>query len=226
MSDESEAVKAIAEASKSGIDGMREFGAFIAGFIGGPLTEISGMVQDRLSYMRIESHLQLMKKAKTLMHEIGMSAPTRSLPMKFAIPLFSGASLEDDDDLQVLWASLLVNAANAESGIDQSRVYIDILERLSPLEAKILNTIYSFPFDKIQHNGVFTYALPDNVFLGDENAKKTDLQPNYEIAKALSRLNALGCIKFKATWGGGENYSWVNPTLLGDSFVRACRVVK
>lgn len=226
MSDETEMVKEVAITTGKGIDASREFGKFISEFIRGSLKQGMGIFEDRLWYMRWERQMRLMQKAKAFMEEIGMTHPTRELPMKFAIPLFSGASLEGDDYLQDRWASLLVNAANAESGIDQKRAYIDILESIEPLEAKILEKIYSFPFDKIQHAGVFTHALPDKVSLGDEESSEKDIQPGHEVAKALGNLARLGCIRFRTTWGGREVYSWVNPTILGDSFVRACTLRK
>lgn len=226
MSDKTEMVKEVAITTGKVIDASRVFGGFIAEFIRGSLEQGMGIFEDKLRYMRWERQMRLMQKAKAFMGAIGMTHPTKELPMKFAIPLFSSASLEDDDYLQDRWASLLVNAANADSGIDQKRAYIDILESIEPLEAKILEKIYSLPFTDIQHNGVFTHALPDAISIGDEESMEKDIQPNYEVAKALGNLARLGCIRFKTTWGGGEVYSWVTPTILGDAFVRACTLKK
>lgn len=56
--------------------------------------------------------------------------------------------MEEDDTLQEMWARLLVNAAT-DSGIELKRVYIDILERLSSFEARILDRIYNGIVDPI-----------------------------------------------------------------------------
>ena len=89
-----------------------------------------------------------MKRAEDFMREINLSQPTRPLQLKFAIPLLQAASLEEDDYLQDLWAKLLVNAANESSGVDEKRTFIDILERLTPIEARILEKVYSLPFEE------------------------------------------------------------------------------
>ena len=107
-------------------------------FIGGPLEQATGIFEDKLKYLRWERRVRLMQRAEVFLQESGLATPTRPIPMKFAIPLFQGASLEDDDELQDRWAVLLVNAANAASGIELKRAYVDILEQISPLEAKIL----------------------------------------------------------------------------------------
>lgn len=71
------------------------------------------------------------------MKESGLNEVTRPLSMKFAILLLQGGYLEDDNYLQDMWAKLLANAVN-DKRIELKRVYIDILERLSPLEGIIL----------------------------------------------------------------------------------------
>lgn len=39
---------------------------------------------------------------------------------------------------------------------------------------------------------------------------------------SLANLARLGCISIQKSWGGGEIFKLVNPTLLGKSFVEAC----
>jgi hypothetical protein len=152
-----------------------------------------------------------------------LTQPTRAIPMKLAIPLFQAASLEDDDYLQDLWASLLVNAANAASGVDLKRAYIEILEQMTPTEVKILEVIYSLPFDETLHHGVTTADLPDAASVaGDTEKIEQPSGPSDEVKLALANLDRLGCVTFLKSWGGGELYATVNPNFLGKSFVNAC----
>jgi hypothetical protein len=177
--------------------------------------------EDKLRYMRWERQQRLMKRAEEFMVAQGLPSPTKPIPLKLAIPLFWAASLEDEDYLQDLWAMLLVNSANADSGIDLKRAHIDILERLSPLEAKILERIYSLPFDQTQHKGVRTASLPESASMDDEKNPARE-QPDEEVKLALANLARLGCLSFSRSWGGGELFASVNPTLMGKSFVEAC----
>jgi hypothetical protein len=205
MSDESEAVKEVAIATGKVTDAAREIGGFISKLVHGPLEQGIGIFEDKLRYIRLERQVRLFNRYKELMNEIGLSQPTRVLPLKFAIPLFQGASLEDDDFLQDRWAYLLVNAVNGQSGIDLRRVYIDILDNIDSLEARILEKIYSIPFEETQHVGILTYGLPDQVYKGVEEGdlSQNEKPPSQEVAMALANLARLGCVRFGLTWGGG-----------------------
>lgn len=208
-----------------GTDAVRELGRFIAPLIKGSLEQGMGIVEDKLTYVRAERAARLRVNYDIKMKEIGLQKPTREIPLKFAIPLIQSASLEDDDELQDRWAALLVNAANENSDVEPKRVYISILEQISPLEALILEKIYSLPYEQIQHNGVLTQKLPD-VALIAEKGKSDDSYPSPEVELALANLARLGCISGRRTWGGSEVFPSVTPTLLGQKFVEACTLQK
>ncbi len=140
LKESSKAAQDIAKTTGQIVGAAQKLGQFVSKFIEAPLEQASGIVEDKLKYMRWERQVRFMKRANEFMDEINMTAPTRVVPLKFAIPLFQSASIEDDNDLQDLFAKLLVNAANADSGVNLKRIYIDILERISSLEAKILVT--------------------------------------------------------------------------------------
>src|SRR5712692_9184762 len=209
----SEEIKAIVETAKAGqeiaktagkaIDVGEKFGQFVARIISGPLEQASGIIEDKLKYLRWERQLRLMRRAEDFMQEVGLSSPSRAIPLKFAIPLLQGASLEDDDELQDLWAKLLVNAADANSRIAIKRVFIEILENIGPLEAQILQTIYSIPFEKMQHRGVVTSDLPFSASVVPEETRSQPSQPSPEVELALANLARLGCLSPSKTWGGG-----------------------
>lgn len=229
MADENETVKEAAKATQEiaktagkAIDAGEKLGRFISRFISGPLEQGIGIFEDKLRYMRWERQQRLMKRAEEFMREVGLTQPTRALQMKFAIPLLQAASLEDDDYLQDLWAKLLVNVANDGSGVDQKRAFIDILERLSPLEAKILEELYSLPFEETRHKGILTHQLPESASIEPDDPNQKLIAPPAEIELALANLARLGVISVGRSWGGGELFGSVNPTLLGKSFVEAC----
>nr|WP_255519702.1 Abi-alpha family protein [Cupriavidus sp. IK-TO18] len=150
----------------------------------------------------------------------------KPIPLKLAIPYLEAAALEDDDSLQDKWAALLVNAANPAKSVDLSRSYIAILEEITPFEAALLDKIYGFPFDSIQHNGIWTAELPDRAIAGNEKeeepAQVKDKNPSELVVLGLANLKRLGCIQTASTWGGGENFKRILPTVLGKHFVAAC----
>ena len=225
ITESAKAVQEVAKTTGKAIDAGEKFGGFISRFISGPLEQGMGLFEDKLKYMRWERQMRLMQRSDQLLKEIGLDKPTRSIPLKLAIPLLEAASLEDDDSLQDLWASLLVNAANGASGISLQRAYIAVLEQITPLEATLLHKIYSLPYGETQHNGVIVGNLPQEASIGREDGKEDELhEPSDEVKLALANLARLGCVVIQKSWGGGELFKKVNPTLLGKSFVEACTI--
>ncbi|MFA6971905.1 MAG: Abi-alpha family protein [Gallionella sp.] len=217
------AVQEVAKTTGKAIDAGEKFGGFISQFIAGSLEQGMGIFEDKLKYMRWERQVRLMQRANQLLKEIGLNNPTRPIPLKLAVPLLEAASLEDDDFLQDLWARLLVNAANGASRISLQRAYISVLEQLTPLKAALLQKIYSLPYQETQHNGVKVGKLPQEVAIGQDDDKEDDLtEPSDDVKLALANLARLGCVVIQKSWGGGELFEKVNPTLLGKSFVEAC----
>ncbi len=192
VSETAKAVQELAKTTGKAIDAGEKFGGFISRYVAGSIEQGMGIFEDKLKYMRWERQVRLMQRAEQLLKEIGLSQPTRPIPLKLAIPLLEAASLEDDDTLQDIWARLLVNAANALSHVNLQRAYIEILEQITPQEASILLQIYSLPFEDIQHDGVEVGRLPFEVAVGKRYEELTD--PSDEIKLALANLARLGSV--------------------------------
>ncbi len=226
-----EVAKAAQEVSKFGssvVDAATKTGGFIAKMIGGPLEAGIGIWHDRLKYSRWERQVRLMQKADEFLARAQTVRPVRTLPLNFAIPLLQAAILEEDDDLQDMWAKLLVNGLTGESGGDVRRANIDILQSLSPFEAAMLSKIYSVATDSALSNSVLTYELPDNVTLSSTLARDVLSQaqePADEVKLALANLNRLGCISLGTTWGGNQIFREVFQTILGRKFIEACTLL-
>jgi hypothetical protein len=229
MSEETEAVKetaiAVQEAAKTtsnALDAGRELGGFVARFISGPLEQGFGIIEDKLRFTRWERQQRLIHRAEQFMHEQGIGSPDNPIPLKNAVPLLEYATLEEDDNLQDMWARLIVNGVNEASGINMERSFIEILAQISPIEAQILNTIYAIPFEEANHSGIVTGELPENAALAEETPRHGLSEPSDEVKLALANLVRIGCITFPTTWGGVEIYTSVNPTFIGKMFVEAC----
>lgn len=223
MNEESKAIKEVAKTTGKSIDAAREAGSFIARFVSGPLEQGVGIFEDKLQYMRWERQVRLMNRADEFLKNSGLAEPSKNVPLMLAIPLFQEASLEENDEMQDRWAMLLVNAANADFGSDIHRSYIDILKQITPLEAKILDAIYSLPFELTQQGGVIISNLPGFAQVAEKQEHGQSAPPSNEVMLALGNLRRLGCLGQSFTWSGSENFNTVRPTVLGRSFVNACR---
>ena len=129
-----EATKAIAETSGKAIDATTDF----AKIFKGPVAELIGCVEDKFKYIRWERRQALIAKSEAYMHSKGLSAPTRELPLPFSVPLLIAGVMEEDDELQEIWARLLVNAGDASTPMELRTAYIEILRGMSAFDVKNL----------------------------------------------------------------------------------------
>lgn len=211
-----------AKTAGKGIDAGRELGQFLAPIVRAPLENAMGIVADKLAYMRWERQERLILKAREFMLEQGLSQPTRAVPMNVAIPLMQAASMEEDDVLQDTWARLLVNAMDADSGVEVRRSFVSILEQFSPLDVRIMALLYDASRDCL-HQYQMTSNLPER--LGWDNSGKVpiDKQP-YDKAAQLSLWNLarLGCVTPGEVYYQRNVMTGVMFTSLGEAIVEAC----
>ena len=224
VTESSKAVQETAKTTSQAIGLAENFGCFIARYISGSLEQGVGIFEDKLRYIRWERQVRFMERANQLMKKIGHDVPTKPIPMKLAIPLFHSASLEEDDSLQDMWTKLLVNASVADREVELRRAHIDILERISPVEAQILSTIYSIPIHELQGKAIVTEHLPNAAVVLDDKDQKELVEPSTEVVLSLANLARLGCISLPMTWNGGEIFAQVYPAVMGRSLVAACRL--
>ena len=74
---------------------------------------------------------------------------TKKIPLSFAYKLLDKASLEENEDLIKNWAELLANSMDIDFKGKIRKIYIDILDSLEPIDAKLLEFLASKkePFD-------------------------------------------------------------------------------
>lgn len=208
MNDDIKAVTEVAKTSGKAIDASRAFGGFISKFISGPLEQGMGIFEDKLKYMRWERQVAIMEKVNKKMAERGLDCPTQAVPLKITVPLLQAASMEEDDDLQELWANLLVNAADKDNGIEVHRSYINILEELTSNDASILDKIYSIDLEydvEIHEDSLRLYKI-----FGREEALLS--------LENLCRLRLLNSVM----WSKADMIKAVYQTRLGRYFHEAC----
>jgi hypothetical protein len=224
MDEEAKAIGEIAKTAGKAIDAGKATGSFIAKYIGGSLEQGMGIFEDKLKYLRWERQHRLMLRADEFLKRLDLQEPSRAIPLKLALPILQGATLEDDDDLQDRWAALLVNVANASFVGEIRRAHVSMLEQLTSLDVRILDVIYSLPFFESMEHGVTTNALPNSAELMTASYAHIAGRPPEAIEVSLANLARLGCIRPSLTDGGGEIYSRVVPTFAGREFVNACRI--
>lgn len=214
-----DATKALAETGGKAIEASRSFGRVIKG----PIEELVGMVQDRVRFARWERQLLLADKAEAIMKARGLPAPTRELPLNFAVPLLTAAVLEEDDDLQETWARLLVNAGDAATAIELRTAYVEMLRGMSAFDVKNLASMakatLALPPGKLR--AVLTIDLPasSGIFPG-HFTKQPEI--SRELGISLANLSRLGCAMPAGGTDGAVLYTIMTVTDLGLALYKAC----
>ena len=217
MTDETEAITAVARASERVVDFAQSVGRAIDRYLGGPITQVSNIIEDRLRYMRWERSVRLLDRADEFLLNRELNGPTRPVPMQLLLPLMESGSLEENDEMQDRWAAMLANAADLSFDIEIRRAYVSILENLTSLDAQNLEAIYSTNVVADLETPVFTASLPIQV---TEFQEEND-RPLPEVIVSLGNLSRLGLITTAMAWGGYQPYGCVHRTALGTEFLRA-----
>ncbi|HEU0141871.1 MAG TPA: Abi-alpha family protein, partial [Bryobacteraceae bacterium] len=132
----------MAAATKASVDlAQKETESFLNAVLGEPLKEVGGLLKDRVSARRHRNLVKIVLAAKECLSRAGVSP--KEVPLKIIHPLLDAASLEEEPDLQDLWAKLLANCADPERKEPVSTIFLNVLRELTVIEAQFLDHIVS-----------------------------------------------------------------------------------
>jgi len=104
------ATQEVAKTARTGIEAAQGLGSFLAKVLGEPIETAVGLVSDKLKFVRFERQMRLADRYSEVMVRRGLSSEEQPVPPKIALPAIENASLEEDDELQDLWANLLASS--------------------------------------------------------------------------------------------------------------------
>lgn len=147
ISESAKAVQEVAKATRVGLEATTKLGGFVARVINEPLEQVTGILSDRLRFMRWERQLRLRDRMIENIRERGLegqfnNGELNTVPPKLALPIIENASLEEDDELQDLWANLLASALDPNFSGKIRTAYIDIIKQLEVVDIHVMNLIY------------------------------------------------------------------------------------
>lgn len=196
---------------------------FLGKVVNPPLEELGGLLADKIKFWRFKNQVNIILQVKCFFEQKGIQP--RKIPLKTLAPLLEHSSWEEDPHMQTKWASLLANAANPKYSYDIHLAYVEILNQLSPLEAKLLDLLFNeyekTPSDKKQ---ALSFSKEKICQVMNIPSDKFDV-----LVDNLLRLNLL---QPPASHGGVSigkypivlrTYEVIQLTPLGCDFVRHCR---
>jgi hypothetical protein len=142
MSDAEEIAKAVQSVARFGdkaLETSQKVGGFFARVFKEPIAEVSGMVTDKLRFVRWQRLVAMSDEVNKILEDRGVRE-TKSVPPKLALPIFEESSLEHDPSLQYLWNHLLANAMDPKFNGELRYGFVDMIKNITGIEAKILNS--------------------------------------------------------------------------------------
>lgn len=144
------------EATKAAIKGVSSFLELV--FKPG-LEELGYMMKDEVRYWRLNNILSMLNNAKGKLNfdgkELNLTANAR-----VGLNIMEGCSEVDNEELQDLWAGLFVSSCTPDGKDDSNMNFVDLLRRMSSVEAKIIDyacknsTKFLYPNKLIMSDGL------------------------------------------------------------------------
>lgn len=141
MSDPTKAITATAEATGKLADLAGRVGSFVDRICGDAFSQLGGMASDQVRLWRYKQLLSIQDKVDEIHRARGIEGKTIPVPFKLALPIIESASLEDDENLQGLWANLIANAMDPEYAEIIHPASLEVIKQLSADEALILGAM-------------------------------------------------------------------------------------
>ena len=144
MSDTEEIAKAVQSVAKFGdkaLETSQKVGGFFARVFKEPIQEVSGMVTEKLRFVRWQRLVAMSDEVNKILEDRGVK-DTKSVPPKLALPILEESSLEQDPNLQHLWNHLLANAMDPKFNGELRYGFVDMIKNITGIEAAILNNFY------------------------------------------------------------------------------------
>jgi hypothetical protein len=214
------ATEEIAKTAGKAVDAGAGFGRFLVRIFGPALEQFGDSLEDQVRYWRKGRLRRLEVKYEEACKDLGEVKQPIPVDPKFAIALLEAASLEDDDDLQDMYARLLANATTDGTGVEARRTFVSILQDLTPLDVHLLSMIYRAPTGPA--GTVRTARLPDEYVKAAPGV--ADTKPVRRVEVSLWNLVRAGCIESAGGWDGTATVAVVTLTALGSDLVEACTI--
>lgn len=139
-----EEAKAVQEVAKLGgklVDATTGFGGWLAEIVGDSPKNLFGLIAgDWIDHQRQRNLMYLQQKTDRIRADIGAGLPVEPA-VSVVVPLLQAAADESREELQDLWAALLVSALQPNASKNVRRAFFNTLKQMEPLDALMLKSI-------------------------------------------------------------------------------------
>ena len=195
--------------------------------IAGPASNELGLIlSDRVKAWRMNNLIRVSEKFDRICDEKGLNRhDLQSLTIAVGLPMLERASYEEDDELQEMWANLMVSATSntdpSEDSKDLYRTWVNILSQMSRWDCRLLSAVIEEGISGMEEGVMLSSPL------SDEDVREVADMPRIRVDIHLQKLASLGLVyrdpKTPLETGGptGLQYAYT-PTHLGMNMYMAC----
>ncbi|BBE20655.1 hypothetical protein AQPE_4849 [Aquipluma nitroreducens] len=211
--------KAIDTSVKKTFQGIE---AFLKSVCAPALDEVGLMLRDKIRYWRLNNILRILEKAKGKINFENDNLQMQAHP-RIALAIIENGSLNDNDEIQELWAGLFASSCTPSGQDDENLIFIDLLKQLTSVEAKILNFTCENARKIVYPNGLVT--ADDLQSTGNELFRLTGKSDLHSIDRQLDHLRSLELIVGGFSAEGNDLIANITPTDLALNLYVRCQGV-
>jgi hypothetical protein len=223
LSESAKAAQEIAKTTRTGLEVAKDFGSWVAELISEPVGEVSGMISDHFKVVRWERQQRLRQRVEKYLEDLSITDNDRQpVPIKIALEAVQHASVEENDEIQDMWARLL--AASADPGSKVRVAYMDIIRALDPIDARVLDLLgttdirYSSEIKLSDHKSGLVEKRPPPPPAPPNKSAATVWFDSPPLLESFDNLSRLGLI----SWEGPGAFREIKRTNLGIQFWVTC----
>ena len=156
------------------------------------LEEVGLLLKDQVRHWRLNNVLNILSKAQDKLEFKDEKLQIKAHP-RVALSIIDNGSLNDDDEVQELWAGLFVSSCTSDGQDDENLIFVDLLKQLTNIEARILK--YSCELARKIH-------YPNDLLLSEEIQvgcnqlfELTGIKNVHRIDRELDHLRAINLIE-------------------------------
>ena len=186
------------EVVKSGLDGIR---GFVNAVFKPGLKELGLMFRDEVRAWRLNNIISKLDMAQGRLgfdgHDLHLQANAR-----VGISIIEEGSKVDDKELQELWAGLFVSCCTSDGKDDSNMIFVDLVRRLSVVEARILRYACEHATKIVYHNGLI---VAEELIVSSEELKLiAGLEDYIRLDSELDHLTSLSLLPLNAGFDVSE----------------------
>lgn len=186
MNNEDNTIGKIVDVCSKGLELAQQLSPFFRKVLGEPLETVGGIMADWAAFFRYKNLLVIGDRLEEIHYKRQLEGKSIPIPPRYAIPLIQAASMENDPDLREMWAGLIANATDPSKSVNLSKLHIETLKSLEPLDALIMEYLY-----KKQAKVVTTSEEPPENSKAIAKALSVDVD---DVQISLQNLYRLGCL--------------------------------